>query len=383
MAGEAMLLVAEPTLGGEEAAALAQVIASNWITMGARVEAFERAFAEMHGVPDAVAVSSCTAGLHLALVALGIGKGDEVIVPSLSFVATANSVIYTGADPVLADIESLERPLISIAAAEAKCTARTRAVVVMHYAGAVVDAQAWRDFAHRRGLYLIEDSAHAVGRARGPIFGDIAVFSFYGNKNMTTAEGGMIVAANPVLLERMRRARAHGMTSTTAERLHSRAATYDVKSLGFNYRMSELNAALGLVQLQKLDAWNERRGSLVQTYHEMLHSRSNGLLLPLAGHDPSPRHIFPVLLPMGTDRGRVMGLLYERGIQTSFHYPPIHLLTWFREHYPGISLPITEEFARRELTLPLHPKLNASQIKIISDALLEVLTLQCMEAGND
>ncbi len=383
MAGEAMLLVAEPTLGDEEVEALAQVIESNWITMGGRVEAFERAFAELHGVPEAVAVSSCTAGLHLALAALGIGKGDEVIVPSLSFVATANSVIYTGADPVLVDIESLECPLISIAAAEAACTARTRAVVVMHYAGAVVDAQAWREFARRRGLYLIEDSAHAVGRARGPIFGDIAVFSFYGNKNMTTAEGGMVVAANPVLLERMRRARAHGMTSTTAERLHARAATYDVKSLGFNYRMSELNAALGLVQLRKLDGWNERRGSLARAYHKALRSRGNDLLLPLAGHEPSPRHIFPVLLPAGTDRGKVMGLLYDRGIQTSFHYPPIHLLTWFREHYPGPSLPVTEEFARRELTLPLHPKLTASQTRIISDALLEVLALEYAETGDD
>jgi dTDP-4-amino-4,6-dideoxygalactose transaminase len=380
MSGRQRLLVSEPVLGEDDEAALVRVIRSNWITMGEQVRAFERDFAALHGADDAVAVNSCTSGLHLALDALGIGKGDEVIVPSLSFVATANTVVYTGAQPVLVDIESAEVPLISTAAAEAMCSSRTRAVIVMHYAGAVVDAQAWRDLARRHGLYLIEDSAHAVGRSRGPIFGDIAVFSFYGNKNMTTAEGGMIVASDSGLLERMRRARAHGMTSTTAERLYARAATYDVRSLGYNYRMSELNAALGVVQLPKLDDWNERRRSLVQAYHSALQSRHDDLLLPLAGHAPSSHHILPILLPGGTDRARIMGLLHERGVQTTIHYPPIHRLTWYRERYPGVCLPIAEEFARRELTLPLHPKLTTRQVDMVSSALLEILALEpCLE----
>lgn len=382
MTGPARVLVAEPVLGEDEAAALGRVIHSNWITMGDQVRTFESAFAACHGADDAVAVNSCTSGLHLALDALDIGERDEVIVPSLSFVATANSVVYTGARPVLVDIESLETPLISIRAAEAACSNRTRAVVVMHYAGAVVDAQAWRDFARRHGLYLIEDSAHAVGRARGPIFGDIAVFSFYGNKNMTTAEGGMIIAPDPTLLARMRSARAHGMTSTTSERLHARAATYDVRSLGYNYRMSELNAALGIVQLQKLDDRNEQRHILVQAYQRVLQYQRNGLIVPLVGHMPSSHHILPILLPAGTDRARVMGALHDRGIQTTIHYPPIHQLTWYRDHYPGVSLPITEEFAERELTLPLHPKLSLQQIGMISDALLEVLALEPCPEGQ-
>ncbi len=380
MTGQARLLVAEPVLGEEEAAALTQVIRSNWITMGDRVRTFEREFARLHDVDDAVAVNSCTSGLHLALDALDIGEGDEVIVPSLSFVATANSVIYTGARPVLVDIESLETPLISIDAAEAMRSDRTRAVVVMNYAGAVADAQAWRAFAKRSGLYLIEDSAHAVGRARGPIFGDIAVFSFYGNKNMTTAEGGMITASDPKLLEKIRRARAHGMSSTTSERLHSRAATYDVRSLGYNYRMSELNAALGIVQLQRLDEWNERRHMLVRAYQRALLLQCDDLTIPLVGHAPSSHHIFPILLPPGVDRAEVMGMLHDRGIQTTIHYPPIHELTWYRENHPGFSLPFTEEFAKRELTLPLHPKLTPQQVDMVSTVLLETLAVvSCLE----
>ncbi|WP_428493611.1 DegT/DnrJ/EryC1/StrS family aminotransferase [Rhodopila sp.] len=373
MYGKSLLLVSEPSLGADETAALADVISSNWITMGGRVAGFERAFAEAHGVGDAVAVNSCTAGLHLALSALGIGSGDEVIVPSLSFVATANCVIYTGARAVFADIESLERPLMSLADAEAKLTPRTRAVVVMHYAGSVADAQAWRDFASRNNLFLIEDSAHAVGQDRGPIFGDLAVFSFYGNKNMTTAEGGMILGRDKAVLERTRRARAHGMTSTTSERLNARAASYDVLSLGYNYRMSELNAALGLAQLPKLAARNAKRRLIVQTYAEAFGKRPSGLRLPLLGHAPSAHHLFPVVLPQHADRSTVMSSLYEQGIQTTIHYPPIHQLTWFRQHCPGVSLPVTEAFGARQLTLPLHPKMSEADAEYVAGSLLQLL----------
>lgn len=373
MYGQSLLLVSEPSLGADEAAALSDVIASNWITMGGRVANFEGAFAAAHGVEDAVAVNSCTAGLHLALVALGIGSGDEVIVPSMSFVATANCVIYTGAQVVFADVESLERPLMSLADAEAKLSARTRAVILMHYAGAIANASAWRAFAQRHNLFLIEDSAHAVGEDRGPIFGDLAVFSFYGNKNMTTAEGGMIVGQNKAVLERARRARAHGMTSTTAERLQTRAASYDVLSLGYNYRMSELNAALGLAQLPKLEARNAQRRLIAQTYGRALGNRPSGLALPLLGHAPSAHHLFPIVLPRHVDRSAVMTGLYEQGIQTTIHYPPIHQLTWFRKHYPDTRLPVTEAFGARQLTLPLHPKMTEADADYVAKSLTNLL----------
>jgi dTDP-4-amino-4,6-dideoxygalactose transaminase len=341
--------------------------------MGERVAGFERAFAAAHGVDDAVAVNSCTAGLHLALAALGIGSGDEVIVPSLSFVATANCVVYTGARVVFADIESLERPLLSPADVAAKLSARTRAVILMHYAGAVADAPLWRAFARRHNLFLIEDSAHAVGADRGPIFGDLAVFSFYGNKNMTTAEGGMIVGPDKAVLDRARRARGHGMTSMTAERLHMRAASYDVPSLGYNYRMSELNAALGLAQLPQLNARNAQRRRIAQTYGQALGNRPSGLGLPLLGHAPSAHHLFPVVLPPQADRAALMTGLYERGIQTTIHYPPIHQLTWYREHYPAVRLPVTEAFGARQLTLPLHPKMTEADAEHVARSLTSLL----------
>ena len=179
-----MLLVSEPTVGEPEKAALHDVIDSGWITMGPRVRSFEESFASLHGLPDAVAVSSCTAALHLILLAAGIGPGDEVLVPSLTFAASANAVLYVGATPVFVDIESLDVPLVSVARAEERCTSRTRAAIVVHYAGALAGTT-WREFADRRGLFLVEDSAHAVG-FRGPgMLGDAAAFSFYGNKNMS------------------------------------------------------------------------------------------------------------------------------------------------------------------------------------------------------
>lgn len=338
--------------------------------MGSCVRAFEKAFAAEHGMADAVAVSSCTAGLHLALSALGIGPGDEVLVPSLSFVATANAVVYCGAKPVFVDIRSLDEPLMSVAAASARCTSRTRAVVVMHYGGCVADPRIWREFADERGIFLLEDSAHAVGAARSAIFGDAAVFSFFGNKNMTTAEGGMILSADARVLAYVRNARAHGMTTSTVERLH-REATYDVTMLGFNYRMNELSAAIGMVQLKKLAGWNARRRDLTEHYRQLLDG--DDIMVPFSQRSTSTHHIFVVLLPAPGQRERVMAGLRGQGIQTSFHYPPIHRLSWYRDRIGELRLPMTESFSSRALTLPLHPKMSEEQIECVVRALRSIL----------
>jgi dTDP-4-amino-4,6-dideoxygalactose transaminase len=368
-----VLLVSEPNLGIEEQEALSAVIASNWITMGDRVRLFEKAFAAEHGVADAVAVNSCTAGLHLALQAMGVGPGDEVLVPSLSFVATSNAVLYTGARPIFVDIESARVPLMSCADAAAKTTERTKAVIIMHYAGYLAERSAWTDFARSRGLLLIEDSAHAVGRTRTGLFGDAAVFSFYGNKNMTTGEGGMIVANDPSVLERARQSRSHGMTSDTITRLRGRPASYDVTMLGYNYRMDELSAAIGAIQLKKLSVWNDVREALTQIYRQVLKEYCPEVSVPFSSDWPSAHHILPVVLPEQTDRQHVMNSLRDAGIQTSMHYPAIHLLSFYHQRYPGISLPETEAFSSRELTLPLHPKMNGAQVEGVGRALAQAL----------
>lgn len=368
-----MLLLAEPSLGEEEKIALAEVIDSGWITMGNRVRAFERAFADAHQLTDAAAVDSCTAGLHLVMQALGIGPGDEVLVPSLTFVATVNSVIYAGATPVFLDIESLDVPLVSCADAAIKCGPKTKAVIVMHYAGSLVDRDAWREFADSRRLLLIEDAAHAAGVHGAGVFGDAAVFSFFGNKNMTTAEGGMVVARDQEVLGRVRQMRSHGMTIGTTERLRRRMVTYDVTTLGFNYRMDELRAAIGLVQLKSLTRWNETRKMLTDAYKASLKTWCPDVSLPFSRPRPSSYHILPALLPKGADQQHIADRMRDAGIQTSLHYPPVHWFSWYRSRFPSVRLPHTEEFALRELTLPLHPRLEESQVESVAEALAKAL----------
>jgi dTDP-4-amino-4,6-dideoxygalactose transaminase len=368
-----MLLVAEPSLGVDEKTVLAQVIDSGWITMGGQVRNFERAFAEHHHAGDAVAVSSCTAGLHLVMRALGIGPGDEVLVPALTFVATANSVLYVGATPVFVDIESPDVPHVSPADAAARCSARTKAVVVMHYAGYLVDLAPWRAFAQSRGLFLIEDAAHAVGVNGVGTETDAAVFSFFGNKNMTTAEGGMIVARDDAVLDDVRRMRSHGMTSSSWQRAQGQTLGYDVTTLGYNYRMDELRAAVGLTQLKRLAAWNEKRGRLTHLYRDLLQARCPQVQMPFAQPRASAYHVLPVLLPRGTDRHPVMQAMHAANVQTTVHYPPVHLFSYYRETFPATELPITEDFSARELTLPLHPGLEPEQVETVVDALSECL----------
>ena len=373
-----MLLVAEPSLGEEEKAALDDVVRSGWITMGERVRSFEEAFAATHGKPDAVAVSSCTAALHLILAALDIGPGDEVLVPSLTFVATVNSVLYTGATPVFVDIDGLDCPFLSLEDATAKVTAKTKAVIVMHYAGYLVDRDAWRNFARQRKLLLIEDAAHAAGAENVGTIGDAAAFSFYGNKNMTTAEGGAVTARDPEVLGKVRSMRGHGMTTGTFQRLSSRTSTYDVTMLGFNYRMDELRAAIGMVQLKHLAQWNLIRKSLTAQYLELLRAQCPEVVLPFAkakgsSARTSSHHIMPVVLPERVDRQGVADKLRDAGIQTTMHYPPAHLFTFYRKRHPSVNLPNTEQYARRELTLPLHPKMNSKHVQMVVGVLAEAL----------
>ena len=373
-----MLLVAEPVLGSEEKGALSEVVDGGWITMGDRVDALERAFAEKHNAADAVAVSSCTAALHLILQALGVGPGDEVLVPSLTFVATVNCILYVGATPVFVDIESLDWPLISRGDAATRCAGRTKAVIVMHYAGYLADRDAWRELAGSRGLWLIEDAAHAAGADGVGTIGHATAFSFYGNKNMTTAEGGLVIAADQDVLDKIRKMRNHGMTSGTFQRFSKRTVGYDVTMLGYNYRMDELRAAVGLAQLKRLSEWNEKRRKLTQLYRQCLEERCPNVDLPFkswptASWQATSCHIMSILLPEAVERQAVIDALWDVGIQTSNHYPAAHRFSFYRRRFPSVQLPLTEEFARRQLTLPLHPKMDERHVEHVVSALANIL----------
>jgi dTDP-4-amino-4,6-dideoxygalactose transaminase len=245
--------------------------------------------------------------------------------------------------------------------------------VVMHYGGYLVPSDPWQSLARGRDLRLIEDAAHAAGLDRPTIFSDVAVYSFFGNKNMTTAEGGMVIAPDDATLNKVKQLRSHGMTRGTMQRLSSGMLDYDVTMLGYNYRMDELRAAIGLVQLHNLKSWNQQRGRLTSIYRELLDLYCKNVFVPFSMPRPSSNHIFPVVLPADVDRTQVANHLRGRGIQTSMHYPPIHKFSWYRDRFPSVSLPNTEEFCRRELTLPLHPKMNEADVETVVRGLADAL----------
>ena len=368
-----IISLSDPVLGEEEKQVLCSVIDSGWITMGERVLALERAFALLHGAKEAVAVNSCTAALHLCLLIAGVGPGDEVLVPSLTFVATVNAILYCGAKPVFVDLQDPEVPHISIDDAEQSCTPRTKAVIVMHYGGYLMDLPRWRTFADINGLMLIEDAAHAPAVGEVGRLSDAAAFSFFTNKNMTTAEGGMVIVRDDSELGRMRRMRSHGMTSLTLDRYRGHAYSYDVSMLGHNYRMDELRAALGLVQLERLGEFNARRRELTRFYRKRLAEDVPEVSVPFEPDHETAAHLLPVLLPGNADRESVMSALRRAGIQSSVHYPPVHKFSYYRDRFPGNSLSNTEQFFARELTLPLHPGLSKGDVDRVVDALKKAL----------
>jgi len=361
-----------PTLGEPEKQALLEVIDSGWLTMGERVRRFEHEFARMHGAADAIAVSSATAALQLALAAHDIGPGHEVLVPSMTFVATASTVVHTGATPVFVDIAAPDLPHLDPADAKARLTPCTRAVMLMHYGGYGMDLPAWRAFTDTHGLLLVEDAAHSAGAAY-PVgqHSAAAAFSFFTNKNMTTAEGGMVLVADEERRDRVRYLRAHGMTASTLDRDRGRAVGYDVLEPGHNFRIDELRGALGVVQLPRLPKWNARRRALTARYRAALAAELPQVTVPFAADHSTTAHLMAVLLPAGTDRTAVMAALRAAGVQSSVHYPPVHLFTAYRDS--SGPLPRTEEFADRQLTLPLHPALSDADADTVVAALAAAL----------
>ena len=358
--------------------AVAETLRSGWLTMGPRTTAFEQAFAEHLGAAHAVAVSSCTAALHLAYLAAGVGPGDEVIVPSFTFAATAAAVLYCGADPVFAEIISREVPSLDPEDIERRITARTKAVCVVHYAGYAAAADRIKELCDRHGIALIEDVAHAPsatlhGRQLGT-WGLAGAFSFFSNKVLSVGEGGLLCTDSDEVAAFARSHRSHCMTSGTWDRHSGRTDTYDVVGLGYNYRIDEPRSALLLSRLERLEEEVERRRELTIRYRSLL-ADVEGIIVPFADEEvaTSSCYVVPIMLEQDGRQEEISTSMRRRDIQTSIFYPSIHRFSAYRSRYPGLSLPITELASRTELTLPFYPHMSEDDQDRVVTALAEAL----------
>lgn len=357
-----------------EEGAVLRVLGSRWLSMGAEVEGFEREFAALVGTKHALAVANGTAALHLAYQALGLGTGDEVIQPAINFVAAANMTLAVGATPVFSDIIGLEEPTIDPSEVTTRITPRTKAVVIMHYGGYLPRMSEILETCRRHGIAVIEDACHAVGAryedaaARVPHgrmaghLGDIACFSFFSNKNLAVGEGGMITTDDDTMAARVRSLRSHGMTTLTWDRHRGHAHSYDVVAHGYNYRLDEIHASLGRVQLQKLQANNTSRKRWVSEYRQRL-SGLPGWIVPFAEYrGDSSCHLSVLVAPDQESRSRVLRALKEARIQTSLHYPPVPRFKAF-EPLGADGLSRSVAYAERAITLPLYPGMTAEAVE--------------------
>jgi len=364
----------------QEAEAVQTVLKSKWLSTGEVTARFEAQFAQFVGTKHACALSSCTAALHLSSHILGIGPGDEVIVPSFTFIATVNAVLYCGGTPVFADIIDENCLHISADDVRKKISSKTKAIILVHYGGYCCNMDEFRNIAEENRLFLIEDAAHALGAyfkgEHAGTFGQFGCFSFFPNKNMTTAEGGMLIANDDKLAAKTKPARSHGLTTMTWDRHRGHAYSYDVPSLGLNYRIDEIRSAIGLVQLSKLRKNNQLRAKIVEYYTRQLEKLPDIQIPFKARINVSPEespayHLFPILAKDRFTRDELMKYLKERGIQTSIHYPPVHLFTHYRKRFDTRKgmLPKTEEVANRLVTLPLYPTLQEEQVNYVIECI--------------
>lgn len=359
----------------KEIKAVTGVLESAWITMGQKTRDFESGFSSFLGYDSkCLAVSNGTAALHLALLALDIKAGDEVITPGLTFIADQNVVTMVGATNVLSDITSRDDWSMDPADIERKITDKTKAVLIVHYAGFACDMDAICDICKRHNLYLIEDCAHTPGadykgRPLGT-FGDVAAFSFFTNKNLSVGEGGAVVTSDEVLYKKLQGLRSHGMSVPSFDRFKGRAISYDVEIPGLNYRIDEMRAALGLVQLQKLEMANKARQKLVLHYYERLDGqlKINIPFRRFSRGNPN-YHIMPILLDDSIDRLHVIESMKEDGIQTSIHYPEIQEFSAYKDTVN--PTPIAQYVSKHELTLPLYPTMTIEEVDLVCDALIK------------
>jgi dTDP-4-amino-4,6-dideoxygalactose transaminase len=371
---------APPYITDDEIEAVSKVLRSRWLSMGQITNEFEERFSEYIGSEHAVALNSCTSALFLSLKVMNVGRGDEVILPSFTFAATANVVVHCGAKPVFADIDP-KKFLIDPEDVEAKMTKKTKAIIVVHYAGQPAEMDKIMNIANKYGIKVIEDAAHAAGSAfengkKVGGSGNLTCFSFYATKPMTTGEGGMITLNDISLSDRLKRLRLHGMDQDAWKRyLDDKYAKwyYEVTEPGYKFNISDINSALGIEQLRKLDSMNEKRRKVAESYNE--HLKELDMVLPFIRQNvKSSYHLYPVLLGK-FNREKFIVDMAKRGIGTSVHFIPLHTMPYYQEAwgYKRGDLPVTEDVFNRIVSLPVHPYLDEEKINYITDSIKDIL----------
>ena len=379
MAKNPFVPFSRPWIDDTEIEAVSQVLASKWISTGNRVREFERSFAEYLGVKHAIAVSSCTAALHLSLVVAGVGNDDEVITTPYTFTATAEAIRYVGAKPVFVDIHP-DTLNIDTSKIEQAVTPRTKAILPVHIAGIACDMDALQDICRNHNLVLIDDAAHAIpteykGQSIGNM-GDLSAFSFYANKNLTTGEGGMITTNSDAFAEPLRTMRLHGIDKDAWARQSERDIwRYDITTEGYKYNMTDIQAAMGLCQLMKLNKQHERRRNFAQIYQTEL-AKFPQISTPAVPDNPREHswHLYIIQLQNG-NRDEFVASLSEANIECSVHYIPLHLFEFYQKRY-GYRVgdfPCAEAAYERVLSLPLHPGLTEGDIHTVVAAIGKIL----------
>jgi dTDP-4-amino-4,6-dideoxygalactose transaminase len=376
-----MLPYARPSITDAEVREVEDCLRSGWLSTGPRAQRFEAALAERLGVRHALGVSSGTAALHLAVLAAGVGPGDEVITTPMTWVSTANVVLHAGGRPVFVDVEA-ETLNLDIDRVEAALTPHTKALLPVHYAGLPCDMDPLLELARAHGLSVIEDAAHALGasykgRAIGSL-GDVTMFSFHPAKNLTTGEGGGLTTNSDELAERMRMLRFHGIDQRPDARFGGRgAASYDLLTAGFKYNFTDLQAAIGLHQLERLDVMNERRAQLAKLYQARLAQVPHVRTLGTAPYEHV--HAWHILViqvdvdALGVERDAVIAALREEGVGAGLHFVPLHQLSLYRDVADPADLPVATEAGRRILTLPLFPDMSDADVDFVVDTLEQVV----------
>ncbi len=369
------------SIDDDDVAAVVEALRSDYLTTGPRVGRFEAALARVAGTRHAVALSSGTAALHAAMFALGIGPGDEVIVPAMTFVATANSVVYQGATPVFADVDA-DTLLLDPAGLESRITSRTRAIVAVDYAGQPCDYACLEEIAAARSLAIVADACHALGASyRGRPVGSLATmstFSFHPVKHVTTGEGGAVTTDDAERAERMRQFRNHGITADHHQRSAQGSWSYEMVDLGYNYRITDLQCALGLSQLARLPEWIARRQAIAARYHEAFGELAEVTPLAVRGQRAHAYHLYVIGLELErlrADRAEVFASLRAEGIGVNVHYLPVHLHPYYVRRLgtgPGLC-PVAETAYERILTLPLFPTMSDADVDRVIGAVEKVM----------